>query len=171
MGDPEQFGLFYERTETAMLAFFRARTGDSELAIDLTAETFAQALKSRRRYDPARGPARGWLFGIAGHVLARSMRNGQAERRMRRRLHMEPLLVDDYALERVEELADVDAVAAALEGLPADQREAVRARVLAEEPYVEIAARLRCSEAVVRKRVSRGVLALRAELIEPEEND
>ena len=39
--------------------------GDPELAADLTAETFAAALVSVRRFDPARGPAVAWLLGIA----------------------------------------------------------------------------------------------------------
>jgi RNA polymerase sigma-70 factor (ECF subfamily) len=51
-----------------------------------------------------------------------------------------------------------------LDGLPAEQRDAVRERVLEERDYPEIAARLRCSEQVVRKRVSRGLTALRARM-------
>jgi RNA polymerase sigma factor (sigma-70 family) len=52
-------------------------------------------------------------------------------------------------------------VAAWLSDLPADQREAVRRRVLAEDDYAAIAADLDCSEAVVRQRVSRGLATLR----------
>ena len=47
-----------------------------------------------------------------------------------------------------------------VEGVTA-QAEAVRARVLDEEPYDVIAARMRCSELVARKRVSRGLATLR----------
>ena len=50
--------------------------------------------------------------------------------------------------------------------LPDDQREAVRAHVLDERPYEEIATQLGCSESVVRQRVSRGVRAMRARLKE-----
>jgi DNA-directed RNA polymerase specialized sigma24 family protein len=39
--------------------FFMRHTGDAELAADLTAETFAAALASRRRFDPAKGAAIG----------------------------------------------------------------------------------------------------------------
>ena len=60
---------------------------------------------------------------------------------------------DDAALELVDEL-------------PGDQREAVRARVIDERDYPDIAKDLRCSEAVVRKRVSRGLGKLRARLEE-----
>ncbi len=56
---------------------------------------------------------------------------------------------------------------AALERLPDDQREAVRARVLDERSYPDIAGELDTSELVVRKRVSRGLSNLRAELENP----
>ena len=39
--DPEAFGLFYRRHVRGMLSFFRRRVGSAELALDLTAETFA----------------------------------------------------------------------------------------------------------------------------------
>jgi DNA-directed RNA polymerase specialized sigma24 family protein len=51
----------------------------------------------------------------------------------------------------------------ALERLPEPQREAIRARMLDELEYPEIARGLRCSEAVVRQRVSRGLRVLRTE--------
>ena len=81
---------------------------------------------------------------------------------------MAPLTLTDEALERVEALATADASAQVLrEGLaamPADQREAVLARVLDEQDYAEIAAGARTSESVVRKRVSRGLAGLRSRL-------
>lgn len=84
-GTSDDFGEFYSRTEAAVLVYFARRTRDAELAADLTAETFAQALASRGRFRPRRAPARAWLFGIAAHVLARSLRRGRVEDRGRRR--------------------------------------------------------------------------------------
>jgi RNA polymerase sigma-70 factor (ECF subfamily) len=51
-----------------------------------------------------------------------------------------------------------------LELLAEDQRTAIRAHIVEERPYAEIAARERVSEAVVRKRVSRGLAAVRARM-------
>lgn len=48
--------------------------------------------------------------------------------------------------------------------LPAEQRDAVLARVVAERSYTQIAADLEVSEAVVRQRVSRGLGVLRGRL-------
>ena len=52
-------------------------------------------------------------------------------------------------------------VAELLERLPVDQRDAIRARVLEERPYGDIARELQTSQLVIRKRVSRGLAALR----------
>ena len=49
-GDAEDFGLFYDRYIDMLLGYFARRAGDPEVAADLTAETFAAALASRRRF-------------------------------------------------------------------------------------------------------------------------
>ena len=73
------------------------------------------------------------------------------------------------ALERVEpDHEEVEAVGldveAALSLLPADQREVLRARVLEEQPYEEIARELDTTEPAVRQRVSRALRRLRTDL-------
>ncbi|HEV7161647.1 MAG TPA: RNA polymerase sigma factor [Solirubrobacteraceae bacterium] len=167
--DAEAFGLFYRRRVDAVLAFFLRRTGDRELAADLTAETFAAALTSLPRYRPERSSALAWLFTIAHHKLVDSLRRGQVEDRARRRLGLEPLSFSDEEIELVEQRAASaagDSALLTLEQLSAEQRAAVKGRVLDEVDYEELATRLRCSEAVVRKRVSRGLAELRTRMRE-----
>jgi RNA polymerase sigma-70 factor (ECF subfamily) len=48
--------------------------------------------------------------------------------------------------------------------LPDEQAQALRARVLDARSYEEIAEQLRCSQAVARQRVSRGLGRLRREV-------
>src|SRR5918996_3341871 len=153
-GDPEDFGRFYDRYVEALLAFFARRTHDPEVAADLTAETFAAALVARRRFRRAKTPAVAWLFGIEQHKLADYRRRGAAEDRMRRRLGMERLPVGDDDRELIAMLGR-DAAWQLIDELPPDQREAVRAHVLEDRAYGEIAFDASTSEAVVRKRVSR----------------
>jgi RNA polymerase sigma-70 factor (ECF subfamily) len=162
--EPEAFAVFYRRHVRALIGYFLRRTRDVELAADLTAETFAAALDGCHRFRPERGPAVGWLYGIARRQLAHAQRRGAVEDRARRRLGMAPLELDDAALERVEAAADAGAVREALAALPPDQREAVRSRVLDEREYADMALRARTSESVVRKRVSRGLAGLRSRL-------
>jgi hypothetical protein len=63
-------------------------------------------------------------------------------------------------LERIESLVSQSGWATQLlDRLPADQRDAVYARIIDERSYAEIAQELQTSELVVRKRVSRGLSA------------
>lgn len=165
--DGRAFEAFYLRYAEAVLAYFAVRTRRPEVAADLTAETFAAALAASRRYRPSEAPAAAWLFAIARNKLADAARRGSVADRARCQLSMQPLLVTDEDLERVEALADVadggsGPLTTLLAELPAAQREAIVARILDERDYPEIARELRCSEAVVRQRVSRGLAALRA---------
>lgn len=169
-GDAEAFVAFYRRHLQAVLGFFLRRTGDPELTADLSAEVFAAALIAAERYRPGERPALAWLYGIAAHKLSDSRRRGRVQDAARRSLRLEALIVDDLELARVEELADSGPAAAALEGalsrLPANQRDAVLARVVQERDYSDIADAMRCSELLVRQRVSRGLRTLRTELEE-----
>ena len=159
--DAAGFERFYRRHVEDLLGFFARRTRDPELAADLTAETFAAALAGRRRYKPEAGAASAWLFGIAMHKLRDAQRRGYAEQRARRRMGMERLELDDDDLARIESLAEADGATALLELLAPDQQQAVRAHVMEGRGYGEIAASLNTSETVVRKRVSRGLAAVR----------
>lgn len=67
--DPGAFAAFYRLHVRGVIAYFRRRVRDAEVAADLTAETFAAALEGRRRYAPERGPAAAWLYGIARRQL------------------------------------------------------------------------------------------------------
>jgi RNA polymerase sigma factor (sigma-70 family) len=160
-GDPAAFERFYVKHVETLLGFFARRTRDPELAADLTAETFAAALAGRRRYRPEAGPASAWLYGIAMHKLTDAQRRGYAERRMRRRLGMERIELSDADLARIDLLGELGEARVLMDRLAPEQREAIAARVLDERPYDQIAADLETSEAVVRKRVSRGLAAMR----------
>ena len=161
--EPSAFGVFYERHERAVFRYHRRRTQDTELAADLTAETFAAALVARRRFRRARTPAVAWLFGIAQHKLADYRRRGAAEDRMQRRLGIERPRVAEEDVELIDMLGR-DAAWQLIDELPPDQREAVRKHVLEDRAYGEIAIDSGTSEAVVRKRVSRGLGALRSRM-------
>jgi RNA polymerase sigma-70 factor (ECF subfamily) len=165
---PEAFAVFYRRHVAGVLAYFARRTRCAETAADLTAETFAAALGGAHRHRPERGPAVAWLYGIARRQLAHAAKRGAVEDRARTRLGMQAIPLTDEALDRVEALAVADAASPLLhEGLaalPADQREAVLARVLDEDEYADIARRAATTESVIRKRVSRGLTGLRQRL-------
>ncbi len=157
----DPFGVFYERHFASVLAFFRRRVHGPEEAFDLAAETFAAALASVPRFQPGPEPPQAWLFAIARHTLSEALRSSRIQEEARRALAMQPIQLDDEAIEIIETTASAPAIAL-LETLTPRQREAIEAHHLDEHGYAEIASELRCSESVVRKRVSRGLAALRS---------
>lgn len=163
--DPAAFASVYRLFERRMLAYFMRASGRPELAADMAAETFTRALEAIGRFDPARGGAEQWLFGIARNVLASSCRTGRVDASARQRLGVPRLLVDDHAADTIARLATDEKVATVeLAELPDEQRQAINARVIEEREYREIASELCCSEAVLRQRVSRGLKTLRTRL-------
>ena|SRR5579884_2853047 len=159
------FAAFYDRYERAIAGYFMHRTHDPELAADLTAEVFAAASGAADRYRPDARTAAPWLFAIAQNTLVSSVRRGRVEEAARRELGVRASVeLNARSVARLEQAVIGEAwVSDVLRRLPADQREAVRARVLEDRPYDEIAAELETSSLVVRKRVSRGLARLRQE--------
>lgn len=162
-GDAEAFGEFFRARRGEVLAYVRSRVGSPELAADLMCETFAQALAAvhdQQRELPQVPVA--WLITIARNALIDSVRRGQVADDTRRRLAMQPLELSDRDIEAIEEAAaEADLMAALQTALPDDQFRAFKARVFDEREYDEIAAELKTSQSVIRKRVSRAATQLR----------
>jgi RNA polymerase sigma factor (sigma-70 family) len=169
-GDADAFAAFYRRHLPLVTSACLRLTGDRELAADMVSEVFAAALASCRRYVATHPTADPWLVGIAHNKFRESLRRRRVQDAVRRRLRMRPVMLVDEDLERVEELAALGfaAVRHALQALPIAEREAIQARIVQERGYHEIAAELRCSESVVRQRVSRGLARARDHLAQSE---
>jgi RNA polymerase sigma-70 factor (ECF subfamily) len=162
--DAQAFGEFYRRHERRLLAYLVRRTRSGELAADLCAEAFAAALASCcAGVDVPEVPV-AWLFGIANHKLADAARRSCVEDRARIVLQMRAIELTRGQISDIERLCGDAEAATLLDGLAADQRRALRAHVIDDEPYGDIAVGLRCSQSVVRKRVSRGLAQLRLAL-------
>ena len=160
---PDAFAELYRRHVRAVHSWFRARTSD-RYASELTAETFAQAALSMRRFrDQANGSAAPWLYGIARNLLRRHHERGRVERRARERLGM-PIRSYELDLDEVDDRVDALGLAprlsSALEALPDGQRQALELRVVDELDYAEVAASLGCSEVAARLRVMRALGSL-----------
>lgn len=165
--DPDAFMRFYDRYESALVGYFMRRTKSPELAADLTAEVFAAVLAAASRYRRESPTAAVWLFTIARNTLAKSVRRGRVEAAARTRIGVRQVELRDESIERIEASSGGESwVHDLLDRLPPEQRDAVRARILDERSYQDIARELKTSEMVIRKRVSRGLATLRKELKE-----
>jgi RNA polymerase sigma factor (sigma-70 family) len=157
--DAAAFGELYQRHVAAVFRWLERRA--PHMAADLTAETFAQAWLSRRRFrDDREGSAFPWLLGIAQNVLHKSRRRDRIESRARIRLGL-PLDLAEDDLERVDERLSLNGtLAAAVDSLPAHERAALKLRVDHDLPYEEVARRLEIRPAAARLRVSRALRRL-----------
>src|SRR3712207_5306036 len=144
--DPQAFREFYERYAVWMRSWFARQTGSETAALDLTAETFAQAWRGLRRFrDMAEGSGAPWLFGIARNLLRQYHKHNRIETAARARLGLPVNVagIEDY--EAVDDRNFADSLAPALRtavsALPSEQRRALEMRVIHQLSYEEIAER------------------------------
>jgi RNA polymerase sigma factor (sigma-70 family) len=162
--EPDAFRELYGRYAERVHGYFARRTRDDGAALDLTAETFAQAWLVRARFrDEAAGSAAPWLFGIARNALLMSVRRGAIERRATERLGLMGRL-DRAPATAAPDDTWADGADELLDSLPESQREAVRLRVIEDLDYDRVADALGTSPTAARVRVHRGLQALRHRL-------
>ncbi|HET6831584.1 MAG TPA: RNA polymerase sigma factor [Solirubrobacterales bacterium] len=165
LASSDGFAAFYERNAKQLLIWFVKRVVEPEIAMDLTAETFAQAFRSRGRFrGSTEGEATGWLFGIARHQLGSFIRRGKAERAAVERLKIQVPALSEFEHHQALDLADAprirSAVREALTGISTEQQRAVWLRIVEEREYGEVADRLAISPDAARARVHRGLRTL-----------
>src|SRR3954465_2094761 len=169
--DPQAFREFYERYAVWMRSWFQRQTGSETAALDLTAETFAQAWRMQRRFrDLADGSGAPWLFGIARNLLRQYHKHNRigTAARARPRRPVEVTGTEDYDAvdERVAAGSLRPQLQDAVRSLPTEQQQALHLRVVQQLSYDEAAGALGCSINAALLRVSKALRALTAELRE-----
>ena len=167
--DPQAFREFYDRYAVWVRSWFVRHTGSESASLDLTAETFAQAWNSCKRFrDMADGSGAPWLFGIARNLLRQYHKHNRIESAARERMGLPATYAECEDYERVDERIEASALAPllrhAVRALPGEQRRALELRVVQQLPYEEVAGRLGCSQNAARLRVSRALRALTTQL-------
>ena len=169
----------YRANVDAVTAYFARRSADPHVVADLTADTFVTAITSFGSFDPGRGTARAWVFGIARHVYAAHC---EAYRQQQGRL-LRLAGRRDLAPDQLEELVDrVDAeragrdLVARLGTRPDRDREVIELVDLAGLSPKEAAAALGLTPGAVRMRLMRARAFLRrhaitTDQIRSDEND
>lgn len=106
-----------------------ALTGERDAADDAVQETFLEAQRAFRRFEPG-GDFGAWLRGIARNVAARQRERSARTRRLT--VSLDPRVVSELeALARAEEMSDsgpVEALKRCLEKLEPGDRDLVQAR-------------------------------------------
>lgn len=154
--EPETFAGLYDRHAAPIHRYVARRLGGGA-ADDAVAEIFLAAFRRRHRYDLSRSDARPWLYGIAANVIGKHRR---AEVRMWRALARTgagPAAEShaDRVDDRVSAAAAQRALAAALAGMAAGDRDVLLLIAWADLSYAEVAVALGIPVGTVRSRLNR----------------
>jgi RNA polymerase sigma-70 factor (ECF subfamily) len=167
--DRQAFTELYHRHADAVWRHAHRLTGSPTVAEDVLAATFLTTWRRRGEVQIVGNSLRPWLLAVAGNEARTERRRMQRRHRLFRRVGPDPHAVDhsDAVVASLDDRRRVHRVLAAIDALPAKQREAVALCLVAEVPYVEAAQVLGVSEPTLRSRVHRARTTLRSVL--PEE--
>jgi len=160
------FEAIYRANVAGITAFFARRCQEPQTVADLTSETFVQAIASLATFDPRRGSARAWLFGIARHVhaqhYARAAGGNHAIAALAGHRELEPDEIEELAA-RIDDQRAGRELLARMARLPELERVALELVELAGLPPREAARALDVSPAAFRVRLFRARTRLRKE--------
>lgn len=150
------FEDLYRLSRDDLYSYVAGLLRDRSAAEDVTALAFERAYRKWEKFNPERGTARGWLFGIARNAALDELRKGKRE---------VPLTHDPAAAESVADAGeDVErqaTVTRALATLPAADRELISLKFYAGFTNNEIAETTEISPSNVGTRIHRAMTKLR----------
>ena len=169
--DQRKLAILVRRYRTPLFNFVYRFVGDRETAEDIVQETFLRCLRHRHQY-PAIEQVSTWLYTIAGNLAKTELRRrkrwhwvpiGPSEDE-ERTVFYEPVDSDPLPGEDTDTKTVHTCVVSAIDGLPAEFREAVQLRDLNGLSYEEIAKIIDCPVGTVKSRVNRGRIRLQRNL-------
>lgn len=166
-GNSQAARELYRRHCHPIMRFAMAMTGSRAAAEDIVHDTFVELLYRPGAYDSSRGSLRAFLYGIARHRIAKSLRGAVAVPASGLHLDEEaqarPPVWEAAELaategapdEQLEHAQDIERLRTAIQALPLTYREVLVWYDLEELPYATIADMLDCPIGTVRSRLHR----------------
>lgn len=154
--DSAQFADLYEDNFARVYAFVVRRVRDRDVAQDLTAEVFHQALRNLPRFEWRGIPFAAWLFKIAINAINDHARRAAREIPV---LDLDP--ASEGSLDDVESRARLFKL---VDSLPADQRRVIILRFAEQVSIAEVARQLGKSEGAIKQLQFRGLQNLRVRM-------
>src|ERR671915_2352332 len=165
-GDPNAFGLIYDRHSSAAFSLAYRMVGRRNVAEDVVQEAFLSLWRAGGRYDSNRGSVRTWVLGIVHNRAIDALR--------RATVHDSRRASDEGIEERFEAPDRTDAeaarreealtVRAALGGLPPDQVQVIELAYFGGFTHTEIAEMLDAPVGTIKGRMRLGLKKLRERL-------
>jgi RNA polymerase sigma-70 factor (ECF subfamily) len=178
--DPDAFGTLFERHFDRIFGYLLRRTGDWDLARDLTSEVFLQALQHVWRFRWRGIPVSAWFYAIATNQLRMHFRRRQRATRLLDRLTRESglaafdtpaVLAERASAQRdLEQAHEFERVRRALATLPVKEQDVIALRFFEQKSGAEIAQILGKREGTIRSLLSRGLARLRGALGATQQN-
>lgn len=161
-GEPEAFGILFERHARPVYNYLFRRTADWSLAEDLTSVVFLEAWRRRRDVRLQHDLALPWLLGVATNVLRNRRRSQWRYRAALERMPRER--GEDFADDanaRLDDERHMRSALRAMSRLPKREQDVVALCGWADLSYEEAAAALGVPVGTVRSRLSRARARLR----------
>ncbi|MGX6604988.1 RNA polymerase sigma factor [Micromonosporaceae bacterium Da 78-11] len=164
-GEPECFGVLFDRHVGAVRAFCARRTGSTDAADDLVSIVFLEAWRRRGEVELVDGNALPWLYGIARRTIQHRGRTALRHRRALGRLAPAPPTPDhaDEVAGRLDDERHLARLRAALGRLRPSDRDVLVLCVWQGLTYAEAAVTLDVPVGTVRSRLSRARSRLEAD--------
>jgi RNA polymerase sigma-70 factor (ECF subfamily) len=160
-GDQAAFASLYDALAATVYGVVRRVLRDPSQAEEVTQEVFVEMWRQASRFDPARGSARTWAVVIAHRRAVDRVRSEQSHRDRQNTVGAaaveSPATPEDDAIE----VDEGRRAKAALETLPAPQREALELAFYDGLTHVQIADRLGVALGTVKTRIRDGLIKLR----------
>ncbi len=163
-GDPEAFGVLYERYVGRIYTYIFYRTGNPFDAEDLTARVFFRASANIQRYRNIGVPFSAWLYRIAHNLVA----NWHRDRSRRQEIPLDDLPVlqtkGDHPERNLVHSQEQDALLKLIRRLPAERQNLLILKFVEDMSNAEIGQIMGRSEGAVKSLYHRTLLALRDQL-------
>ena len=170
--DEEAFRALFRRYAPTALALARRLVRHPGIAEEVVQEAFLAVWQSAELFDAGRGSARSWVMSIVHHRAVDAVRREEAQRR--RSIDVaatDDVVVDDPTERLVEDLdlpQERKVVRAALDELPAEQRQVIELMYFDGLSQSNVAERLSLPLGTVKSRTVLGMRKLRTVLARAE---
>jgi RNA polymerase sigma-70 factor (ECF subfamily) len=158
--DEQAWAELYDAHHAQLWRYVYGRTGGRDIADEVAAQVFAEALASIASFEYRGKPVLAWLYRIA---------RNQTAKYLRARRHEQPL-APDLPVQPLDDRLNSVALAQAMRKLTKHQREIIALRFYAGYSTREIAAALSKSEAAVYSQEARALASMRR-FFAPESKD
>ncbi len=165
-GDPEAFGVLYERFVERIYNYVYYRVGNHYDAEDLTARTFQRALANVANFETRGVPISAWFYRIAHNLVA----NFHRDRSRRQTIPLDSLVSQRAETESPPAAAEREerrrSLLKAIRGLPEERQQLLILKFNEYLSNAEIGELMDRSESAIKSLYHRTLLALRKDLLD-----